>query len=154
MTVTTANLTGGPATIAMDGVDLGGTKGGVKLNITEELTMLECDQLPMAVGVLQNAQGATVTLSLAEMTLDNLNAILRGTGGGGYVGAPEAKVFTIVGRGPAGKTRTITLHKGIIKANTEIDFSKDQQTLPIEIILLADTTQTNGKYLFSVVDSE
>lgn len=155
MAITVTNLVGGPATISKGATDLGSTIGGIKLEINEDLNPIEVDQSSMPLGYLQSKMNAKITGTLAESSLTNLSYVLGSTNGAGRNSAPSSSTFTIVGPGAAGKTRTITIHKGIFCANTSIEYKRgEQQGIPFEILLIADTTKTDEQgQLFSIADA-
>jgi hypothetical protein len=65
--------------------DVGGTDGGVTLEVDNTYTDLQVDQLTMMVGARLTEMKMTVTAKLSEMTLANLQTALNniGTLGGG-----------------------------------------------------------------------
>lgn len=107
MSVTTANLLLGPATLyqgsfdatepadtavnstpqASAWTDMGGTMDGVTLNIDQTYTALEVDQIVDRAGSRLTKRDMSVETSLAEATLENLSVALNGgtaASGSGY----------------------------------------------------------------------
>jgi hypothetical protein len=58
-------------------VDVGGTDGGVNLEVDNTYTGLNVDQVLMEVGARQTAVAIKVSAKLAEMTLNNINQALN-----------------------------------------------------------------------------
>lgn len=109
MSVTTANLILGPATlyqgafgaaepadtnVAVNGTpatsawgDMGGTQDGVTLSVDQTYTALECDQIVDRAGSRLTKRELMLETSLAEATLENLSVTLNGSttaSGAGY----------------------------------------------------------------------
>jgi hypothetical protein len=60
--------------------DVGGTDGGVNLEVDTTLTDLTVDQIIMAVGARNTDLKVSVAAKLSEITLDNINAALNQVG--------------------------------------------------------------------------
>jgi len=98
MSVTTANLVLGPATLYSGAfgatepadsavnttpagsawTDVGGTNGGLTLTINQTYTELEVDQVVDSVGRRLTKRELDITTELAEPTLNNLSLVLNG----------------------------------------------------------------------------
>lgn len=159
MGVTTSNLTMGPGTFwegafgvtepvagAAPGVgwrDVGGTQDGVTLNVSEEFTELEVDQLVDVPERRRTKREMTIATNLAETTLENLAlatnepapaAAVDGlqsfeptTGMDAFRPAYRACLFD--GPGPAGSTRRVIARKTLSTEGTEFAYAKDGQNV-------------------------
>ncbi len=72
MAVTCQNILVGIGSFFIDGVDLGGTMGGVTIEKTLDVYEKEVDQLLDACGLVPTKYTVNVTTSLEEGTLANL----------------------------------------------------------------------------------
>lgn len=70
--VTCQNVIAGIGAFLLDGVDLGGTDGGINVEKSIEIFEKEVDQLLDACGIVPTKYTVTVTTNLAEATLANL----------------------------------------------------------------------------------
>lgn len=171
-TVTVGNIIAGPCTsFEVDGTAVGGTSGGVTLERKMTYTDLEVDQI---VGVVKQAlskDAITVTTTLSEATLNNLqiafnisNAPVVNTTPAnttlsvGVEKAPIEHTLTFVGPCPAGSgsytARTVTIHRAINMSTAKMDFVKDkEQGYHVQFTCLPDLTQTAGSEYGTVVDA-
>lgn len=167
MSVVTSNLIQGPADLYADllgatepadtGVasppggtftDLGGTNGGISVNVTTEWAELEVDQIVETPERRRTKIEVVLATSLAELTLENLTrsynqdpatAIDTGVGFEAIDVTPDDPFATVYqaiicdGRAPAGKRRRVIARKAINTADVEKAYSKGDQTLiPVE----------------------
>jgi hypothetical protein len=167
MAVTTTNLIQGPATLwaaafgatepadtavasdpAAPFVDLGGTSGGVKLNVATEWSELEVDQLMETPERRRTKMETVISTNLAESTLDNLIVALNTdptglpTTGVGFEAidvvpadpfVPYYRSIILDGRAPAAKRRRVIGRKTLNTADLEKAYAKGDQTLiPVE----------------------
>lgn len=161
MTVTAANLIMGPGVFyigdfgstepadtavgAVPGApwnDIGGTLGGVVLNINQEYKELEVDQIVDPVGSRLIKRVMTLATQLAEGTLDNLarslNIVLP-TPGAGFTALeppndnsatqPLYRAFIFDGWAPSGFKRRVIGRRVLSTEPTETPYSKDGQTI-------------------------
>jgi hypothetical protein len=161
MTVTAANLIMGPGVFYMgdfgeiepadadvDTVpgagwdDLGGTLGGVTLNVNQEYKQLEVDQIVDVVGSRLVKRAMILATQLAEATLDNLARSLNNptpTPGVGFTKfeppndnsatQPLYRAFIFDGFAPSGFRRRVIGRKVLSTEPTETPYSKDGQTI-------------------------
>jgi len=169
---TTANITvGAPSSVKIGAfgagvgaaVDVGYSQGGLTINSATEHHFSTVDQEVGQVKATKIAEVRTVDIIVAEPSLANL-ALIEGyptsavSGGdtldiGGSDTVTLREVF-IVGPGPDGAVRTITLHKVIITGITDYPMLKDSDTaVKISIHLLQDTAQAANKQYYSIVDA-
>lgn len=170
MAVTVTNLTMGPGTIykgdfgasepldtevsnaipdtsvSADWVDLGGTNGGVTLELDLEYAELEVDQIVDIVDRRLTKREMKINTSLAETTLDNF--VLANNGGTITTGAgfaafdpkmdtsasqPEHYALIFDGIAPDSKRRRVLARRVLSVAGIGQEYSKDTQTLfPVE----------------------
>jgi hypothetical protein len=164
--VTTSNLIQGPADLytapfgtaepldsavgtapdADDWVDVGGTDGGVKLEVDQKFTALTVDQIADRAGSRMTEREWVVSTNLAEGTLANLKIALNGgtvtTGTGNAVyepvsGAaamnPDYLAVLFDGAAPGGFPRRVIVRKVLQTAKTNLAYQKDKQTfIPVE----------------------
>jgi len=155
----------GVCTVEFDSVDLGYTKGGVKVKYTQEVIEKSVDQEGAPLDEVINKQVFTVEVPLAEQDLARLAGLLPGatystgsgkekmvmTGAGGVSLTTLAKVLIIK---PVGGTANdwITLYKAAPQPGMEFAYEKDNvrvYTVTFEAlkdganwVLFGDTTAT------------
>jgi hypothetical protein len=160
MAVTTSALTMGPGTYfdapfgtaepatpttvpATGWRDVGGTQDGIELNVSEEFTELEVDQLVDVPERRRTKRELTMTTNLAETTLDNLALAINEsapaaavanvqtleptTGLDAFRPAYRAAIFD--GPGPSGLTRRVTARKTLSTEGTTFAYKKDGQNV-------------------------
>ena len=161
MTVTAANLIMGPGVLYMGDfgtaepadtavgsapgagwVDVGGTLGGVVLNVNQEYKELEVDQIVDPVGSRLIKRVMMLTTQLAEATLDNfarsLNLVLP-TPGAGFTALeppndnsatqPLYRAYIFDGFAPSSFRRRVIGRRVLSVEPTETPYSKDGQTI-------------------------
>jgi len=170
--VTVGNIIAGPcSSFTVDATAVGGTSGGVMMERKMTYTDLEVDQI---VGVLKQAlskDAVTVTTTLSEATLANLQIAFNVTAAPvvsptpatmtlslGVETAPVEHILVFIGPCPAGAAsytkRTVTLHRAINMSAAKMDFIKDkEQGYQVQFTILPDLTQTEGSEYGTFVDS-
>lgn len=184
-TVTPGNLAMGPGTIYVgaygavepdDGAvsaapssavwsDVGGTLGGITLNVTSEYKKLEVDQLPMAPESRRTLLALQIKVRMAEVTLTNLKYALNAsdddvTSGSGYSkyepslddssASPTYRAVIYDGLGPGGRNRRVIVRKVLSQAAIETVSSKEDQQV-FEVTLDAHYVSSTIKP-FAVID--
>jgi hypothetical protein len=163
MSVTTTNLVEGPgklfsgafgATEPLDTAvnatpqasawtDVGGTTGGLTLEVNQTYTELEVDQIVDSVGRRLTKREITVSTSMAEPTLANLSMILNGgtsASGSGWASydpltttsatQPNYVALIMDGWAPGGAfTRRAIIRKCLSTAKVDHLYAKDKQTV-------------------------
>jgi hypothetical protein len=133
--------------VSADWTDLGGTNGGVTLELELEYTELEVDQIVDIVGRRLTKREMKINTSLAETTLENFRIANNGgtiTTGAGYqafdpkmdtsAATPEyiALIFDGV-NGDSSLRRRVLARRVLSVAGIGQEYSKDSQTLfPVE----------------------
>lgn len=168
MTVTVTNLLQGPADlyVGLFGAaepatasaavtsptpwrDVGGTNGGLKLEVAKEYMELEVDQIAAIPESRLTKWTAKLTTNLAEVTLENLATLENELAaavqtvsmdkklelGGDLVGVPvNYYAYLLDGRAPSGKRRRVIIRRGLQVGAVEMANAKDGQTfLPVEV---------------------
>ena len=145
-------------------VNLGYTDGGVEIAKTEEIKEIFVDQELGAVDAPSIKEGMSLKANIAEASLANL-AVAMGyptsavTGSsafviGGKTDTRDYKTVYVNVKGPGPGTRKYTFHKCKIKGDTSQKYQKDGVTMvPIEILVLCDTTKSAGEKLMAVADT-
>jgi hypothetical protein len=155
MPVTSTNLIQGPATLyvgtfglaepltvsaapAAGWIDVGGTSGGVELNISSEYANLTVDQIIDIIESRRTGREVTVKTSLAEATLDNLARAIGNAAPAANVlnlddnaaaFKPPYSAILIDGIAPGGFRRRIVVRKTIPTDAVGMSYKKDDQTL-------------------------
>ena len=155
MSVNSTNLIQGPATVyrapfgtvepatidAAPGVgwtDVGGTKGGLELNIASEWADLTVDQILDVIERRRTGRTVTAKTSLAEATLENLAAAIGNTAPAADVleldsgldaFAPDYDALLIDGIAPGGFRRRIIIRKTLSTDAVGVAYKKDDQTV-------------------------
>lgn len=152
--------------VSGDWADLGGTNGGVTLELSLDYTELEVDQIVDIVGRRLTKREMKLNTSLAETTLENLKIANNGgtiTTGTGYAtfdpkmdtsaATPEyiALIFDGVNGGDSRRRRVIA-RRVLSVAGIGQEYSKDSQTLfPVEFSChYVDTNRPPFKYVDEV----
>lgn len=169
--VTQGNIIAGPCqSFTVDGVQLGGTSGGVDVERQMKFTGINIDQVPGDIADLITGDDITIKTILAEDTLANLKlawnsstALVTGTGParqtmGVGVESGLATEHNLVFVGPCPKgtytTRTYTAWKAISYATgATFKLEKNGPTyIPITFKLHPDLTQPAGNEYAQFVD--
>lgn len=135
------------SSVSADWTDLGGTNGGVTLELELEYTELEVDQIVDIVGRRLTKREMKINTSLAETTLENFRVannggtITTGTGWASFdpkmdtsAATPEycALIFDGV-NGDSSLRRRVIARRVLSVAGIGQEYSKDSQTLfPVE----------------------
>lgn len=118
--------------------DVGGTKGGIELNINSEYAELTVDQIVDIIDSRRTGRTVTMKTTLAEATLGNLAAAIANA-------APVANVLSLDdglaafkpgyaalimdGIAPGGFRRRVTLRKCLPTDAVGVAYKKDDQTV-------------------------
>lgn len=155
MPVTSTNLIQGPATVYHGAfgaaepatiatapeaawTDVGGTKGGLELNISSEYATLTVDQIVDIIESRRTGREITVKTTLAEATLDNLARAIGNTAPVANVlnlddglGAfkPAYSAILVDGIAPGGFRRRIIVRKTLPTDAVGVAYKKDDQTV-------------------------
>ena len=155
MPVISTNLIQGPATVyvapfgtadpatiatapAAAWVDVGGTKGGLELNISSEFATLTVDQIVDIIESRRTGREVTVKTTLAEATLANIaNAIANDApvahvlelDDGLAAFKPAYSAILVDGIAPGGFRRRIIVRKTLPTDAVGIGYKKDDQTV-------------------------
>ncbi len=170
--VTVGNIIAGACTnFAVDTTQVGGTSGGVTMERKVTMVDLEVDQIVGSIKKVPSKDVITVTTTLAEATLNNLQ-LAWGIAAAPVVATTPASTtlsvgvqntavehtLTFVGPCPPGTanytTRTVTIHRAVAVATAKMDFLKDkEQAYQVTFDVLPDLTQAAGSEYGTVVDA-
>lgn len=144
-------------------VDVGFTDGGVEIGFAGEVKEIFVDQHLGAVAAPSIKESCTVKFSVAESSLAVLamafgcptSAVSGSTlNVGGKSDIYDYKTVYINVKGPGPGTRKYTFHKAKVKGDSAQKYTKDNVTMvPVELMVLCDTTKSVGEQFFSVVDT-
>lgn len=155
MAVTSTNLIQGPGTLyhavfgtaepvtvstvpAAGWVDMGATKDGIELEIADEYSVLEVDQVIYEVGRVRTKRAITIAANLAEATLANLAKAINNTapaanvveGDDGLTAFnPAYSAILLDGIAPGGFRRRIIVRKVLQVDAVKAAYKKDDQVL-------------------------
>lgn len=155
MPVTSTNLIQGPATVyvapfgtadpatiatapAAAWVDVGGTKGGLELNVSSEFATLTVDQIVDIIESRRTGREVTVKTTLAEATLTNLAQAIANAApvanvleldDGLTAFKPAYSAILIDGIAPGGFRRRIIVRKTLPTDAVGMAYKKDDQTV-------------------------
>lgn len=155
MPVTSTNLIQGPATVyvapfgtadpatiattpAAGWVDVGGTKGGLELNVSSEFATLTVDQIVDIIESRRTGREVTVKTTLAEATLQNIAQAIANAApvanvleldDGLTAFKPAYSAILIDGIAPGGFRRRIIVRKTLPTDAVGIGYKKDDQTV-------------------------
>lgn len=155
MPVTSTNLIQGPATVyvapfgtaepatiatapAAAWVDVGGTKGGLELNVSSEFATLTVDQIVDIIESRRTGREVTAKTTLAEATLQNIAQAIANTApvanvleldDGLAAFKPAYSAILIDGIAPGGYRRRIIVRKTLPTDAVGIGYKKDDQTV-------------------------
>ncbi|MCL6454371.1 MAG: hypothetical protein K6T78_12235 [Alicyclobacillus sp.] len=171
MTITTANIIIGPCTsFTVDGNPVGATSGGVTFEKKQTYTDLSIDQITGIAKKAIKEETYTVTTTLAEATLQNLQYALSLSAApvvstspatttlnlGLESGAVEHKLVFVGPCPPSSsnyKTRTFTLNRAINVSAVKMEIAKDkEQMYQVSFECLPDLTQPAGSEYGTIVD--
>ena len=153
MAVNRMNILVGVGTIAIDGIELGGTEGGVSVEKAVEVYEKEVDQLLDATDIVPTKWTLHVETQLAEATLANLklawnekaaiseDANIRSMPVGLRQDFPE-HVLVFKGKSPEGLDRTYTCHRAIQAESSSHALQKgDKVVFPVKFRCLPDMSR-------------
>lgn len=155
MPVTSTNLIQGPATVyvapfgtadpatiatapAASWADVGGTKGGLELNVSSEFATLTVDQIVDIIESRRTGREVTVKTTLAEATLQNIAQAIANAApvanvleldDGLAAFKPAYSAILIDGIAPGGYRRRIIVRKTLPTDAVGIGYKKDDQTV-------------------------
>lgn len=134
------------STVSGAWTDMGGTQGGITLELNQEYTELEVDQVVDIPGRRLTKREFKINTNLAEVTLENYRHASNGgtiTTGSGYRtyepsqddsgDTPEYNALVFDGYGPNSKRRRVIARRTLNVATVGQEYMKDSQTLfPVE----------------------
>ena len=155
MPVTSTNLIQGPATVyvapfgtadpatiatapAAAWIDVGGTKGGLELNVSSEFATLTVDQIVDIIESRRTGREVTVKTTMAEATLENIAQAIANAApvanvleldDGLAAFKPAYSAILIDGIAPGGFRRRIIVRKTLPTDAVGIGYKKDDQTV-------------------------
>ena len=147
---TVANILYGSCAVAVGGVDVGYTEGGVQLRKTREIIDVEADQARGVVAKHVALERMFVSTTLLEATLTNIIEVMSepatNTAGSGDLeyGSPSPvcneALLTLTGVAPNSGTRTYTFYRAVSSEDTEIPIGSRTavQAIPITWEMLKD----------------
>lgn len=164
MSQTDTNVIIGAATLYVDGVDIGHLQDGVRIRLERDYKDIESQQRYGLVRKARILERFIVVTSALEATLTNLKKVWdQGTTAAGTVlllggnGDENEHELVIVGSGPGGATRTVTLHRAVSISTGEMPMDRTTESvIPLEFECLKSTAHVdgNGDPLFgSIVDA-
>ena len=138
MSGTTSNIIIGAASVLINDVDIGFTKGGSSVRYEPSFTDIEADQVQGVVKKFRNMEKMYVKTTLLEQTLSNLrlsfmqpeehlsgSRLLLGYGNPCYV---EENKIVLVGKSPGCGLRTFTLNRCVSVGEKEYNMNRDEET--------------------------
>lgn len=148
------NIIVGPASLSIDGVDVGYTQGGISARKSMEYVDVDADQLGGVARKVATFERMFLSTTLLESTRVNLQKALNEPAsnlGGSTLAFGQADVtasehtLTVTGDAPNGGTRTYTFYRAILVDEVEhLLGSRDTaSTLPIGFELLKDPANAN-----------
>ena len=155
MAVTSTNLIQGPATVYVGNfgatepatiatapgvgwTDVGGTTGGLELNIANEYSNLTVDQIVDVIESRRTGREVTAKTTMAEATLENIARAIANTApaagvldldSGISAFAPDYSAILIDGIAPGGFRRRIIVRKTLPTDAVGVSYKKDEQTV-------------------------
>jgi hypothetical protein len=149
------NIILGPATILLNGTDIGFTKSGVSVMLEREYIDVQADQALGTVRKGKKFEKLIIKTTMLEINLERLR-IAWDQPSSNYSGssyfylgydiscAVNTHQITIIGSGPNCGTRTFYLYKAISIAGSEYKMSREEEVgLPVEFECLKDSTHNN-----------
>jgi len=166
MAVNRFNILVGVGTVAVDGIDIGATEGGVTMEKAVEVYEKEVDQLLDATDLVPTKFSVTVETQLAEATLANLklawnekaaiteDANKRSLPIGLRQDLPE-HVLVFKGKSPEGKDRTYTVYRAIQAESSGHGLKKNEKVVfPVKFRCLPDIARPLEEQYGLVEDSK
>jgi hypothetical protein len=158
-----AVIKGAPDAIYVEGLYMGHTHGGLDLDHTVETDDIETDQSPVPVRTVKQSEGYTISVPLAEVSLENLKEVWglsatiedlgdgrRRLTGGGDTTLVNRSVMLVLPAGQ-GKKWAVLFYRTTVVAPGTLTWSKeDQVDLPLELTVLADTSRPVGDQVFRI----
>jgi len=148
------NIILGPATILLNGLDIGFTKSGVEVTLEREYIDVQADQAIGTVRKGRKLEKLMVKTSMLEVNLERLRIAWDQPASNYatsyfYLGydvscAVNTHQITIIGSGPNCGTRTFYLYKAISILGSAYKMSRETEVeLPVEFECLKDPTKNN-----------
>jgi len=142
------NICVGPATLSINGTDVGYTKGGVSIRMPRSYLEIVADQAMGVVKIAKTLEQMMVKTTLLEATLANLRWAWD-QAAESAIGVADAVcnevALVVVGVAPSGGTRTFTLTKCVPQGDSEVVYSREAETgLEVEFQCLKASTGAFG----------
>jgi len=150
-----SNIIIGAASLAIDGVDVGYTQGGITMRKANELTEIDADQLAGVARKVTTFERMFISTTMLEATRENMQKIMNEPTGnltGSQLSFGSASpttpeyVLTITGKAPgSATTRTYTFYRAIPVDEVEhmIGSRDTASVIPVGFELLKDDTHGN-----------
>ena len=156
------NIIVGAASVAVDGVDAGYTKGGVTQTKPQEILDIDADQVAGVIAKEVTGEKMFIKTTLLESTLANIRMAMNEPAGNAWSGSGLAlgsaaptiteHTLTLVGKGPAGKTRTVNIFRAVSVEEIETGMFRDQASvIPVTFECLKDPA--NGNKFGNIIDT-
>jgi hypothetical protein len=149
-------------------VEVGYTAAGTTLAYNPSFKEINVDEEQAAVKEILDGEKATISLTLAEATLENMAQVISAaTITQGAADATHAQIATLdvgsgtpievmvglEGKSPQGLQRIIVGYRAVASGNVSATFRRNTETTFLgEWKLLADATKVVGKRLYKIVD--
>ena len=118
----TENVRLGPCDVTYNSVNLGLTKGGVTLELETETYEVKVDQYgESAISEVITARNVTVTVPMAETTLDNLVLVMPGATKVGTGANSRVDIKSAVGTNLLASAQELKLHPRDMGTSEELD---------------------------------
>lgn len=126
-TYNASNIVHGPASVIVDGTNIGYTTGGVTLRSGKELLRVPADQASGDVVIKVTKESMFLTTTMLESTVKNLAMAMgcsSSTGSSGDFGSGSPKLtehtVSVIGLGPNNATRTFTFYRAVQVEDVEV----------------------------------
>ena len=124
----TNNVIVGPATLSVDGSDVGFTQDGVAVRNEREYVDVVADQIVGKIKKAKSLEAMFVKTTLLEATTENLYIawdLPDGSLGAGFGNLSIEREIVVVGPAPVGLTRTYTFYRAVSIGNSEVMYSRE-----------------------------
>jgi len=160
-----AVIKGAPDALYVAGRYMGHSHGGLDLEHTIETDEVVTDQSLVPVRVVKSKEGFTISVPLAEVSLENikdvwgLSATIEVLAGnrrlltfGGDTALVNKEVMLVL-PSATGKKWAVTFYRATVVAPGTMSWSKDDQVdLPLELTCLADTSRPVGDQVGRILE--
>jgi len=154
MAVQPTNIIVGAATVRVDGVDVGGTQGGVTFRKNTDWVDIDADQVAGVIKKIAAYERAFVQFVMLESTFANMQMAMNepdvNLGGsslvfGSAAPTPQEHTVTLTGVGINGAVRTYTFYRAVSIDEVEhMAGARDQAGMvPVNLELLKDPSNGN-----------